>query len=139
MIRLATWLLWVHLLSAGVWLGAGVTLLAAILPHKGEARVAMGRRTQFVTSRAMELLVLTGVLNILLHGRETGLIYSAPYFGMLSIKMGLLAVMAGLQIWLGAAWKRDGEEAVRRARLVVPIQLVLGAVAALLGMGIRTV
>ncbi len=139
MIRLATWVLWIHLLSAAAWLGGGITLLAAILPFKGEARAAMGRRTHFLTSRAMEILVITGILNILLHGRETGLIYSAPYFGMLSVKMGLLVVMAALQLWLGAAWKRDGEEAVRRARVAVPIQLALGAVAALLGMGIRTV
>jgi putative copper export protein len=140
-IRLATWILWVHLLSASVWLGGATTVVAAILPWKGEDRIAVARRAHFLTSRAMEVLVITGVLNILVHGRETGLIYSAAYFGMLSAKMGLLVVMAALQVWLGIAWKRGGPggAAARRARVVIPIQLVLGAVATLLGMGIRTV
>ncbi|MFB3819042.1 MAG: hypothetical protein ACE147_15370 [Candidatus Methylomirabilales bacterium] len=141
MIRLATWIVWVHLLGAMAWLGGAGTLLAAVLPVKGPDRVAVAQRAHFLTSRAMEVVVVTGVLNILLHGRETGLIYTPGYFGMLSFKMGLLIVMAALQVWMGAAWRRGGagEQAVRRARLALPIQLALGAIAALLGMGLRTV
>jgi putative copper export protein len=141
MISLPTWILWVHLLGATVWLGGAAALLAAILPGKGDERTDMARRAHFLTSRAMEVVVLTGVLNILVHGWQTGLIYSAAYFAMLSVKMGLLVVMAGLQVWMGAAWKRRdaGERAARRARLGLSVQLVLGAVAMLLGMGIRTV
>lgn len=141
MIRLATWIVWVHLLGVAAWLGGGATLWAAILPVKSQDRVAVAQRAHFLTSRAMEVVVVTGVLNILLHGRETGLIFTPAYFGMLSAKMGLLIVMAGLQVWMGGAWRRGGtgEQALRRARLALPIQLALGGVAALLGMGLRTV
>jgi putative copper export protein len=141
MISLPTWILWVHLLGASAWLGGAAVLLAAILPGKGDERTEMARRAHFLTSRAMEVVVLTGVINILVHGWETGLIYSAAYFGMLSVKMALLVVMAGLQVWMGAAWRRAGagDLAARRARLGVSIQLALGAAATLLGMGIRTV
>ncbi|HTU03722.1 MAG TPA: hypothetical protein VMG58_17950, partial [Candidatus Sulfotelmatobacter sp.] len=96
-------------------------------------------RAHVLTSRAMEALVLTGILNILLHGWSGGMIYPAPYFAMLAIKMGLFGVMAGLQIWMGLAWRRQaGETALKRARAAVPIQLALGAVAVLLGMGLQS-
>jgi len=138
---LGTWIVWVHLLAVAAWLGGAATLLAAVLPVKGPERTAMAQRAHFLTSRAMEVVVLTGVLNILLHGRETGLVYTAAYFGMLSFKMGLLIVMAVLQVWMGAAWRRGGagEAAARRARLAIPIQIALGAAAALLGLGLRSV
>jgi hypothetical protein len=61
---------------------------------------------------------------------------------MLSIKMGLLVVMAALQIWMGAAWRRHGEgsgDATRRARIGLPMQCLFGAVAVLLGLGLRAV
>jgi copper transport protein len=139
MISLAAWILWAHLLAVAAWLGGGATTLVAILPGKGPEREAAGRRAHFLTSRAMEVLVLTGILNFLVHGWTGDMIYPAPYFAMLSIKMGLLAVMAGLQIWMGAAWRRQaGEVAIRRARIAMPVQLALGAVAVLLGMGLQS-
>ena len=138
MIRLATWILWVHLLAMAVWLGGGAATLAAILPGKEAARASAGRRAYVLTSRAMEALVLTGILNILLHGWGGDMIYPPPYFAMLSIKMALFAAMAGLQVWMGLAWRRQtGEVALRRAWTAVPAQLALGAVAVLLGMGLQ--
>jgi hypothetical protein len=51
-------------------------------------------------------------------------------------------VMAALQVWMGIAWKREGDAvgvAARRARGALTAQLVLGAVAVLLGLGVRSV
>jgi len=65
-ISLATWILWVHILAAAVWLGAAAAVLAAVLPAGEGARVAVARRAHFLSSRAMEVLILTGLLNVLL-------------------------------------------------------------------------
>jgi hypothetical protein len=61
---------------------------------------------------------------------------------MLTIKLVLVAMMVGLQVWMGLAWKREGgpvDVAVRRARAVLTLQLLLGAAAVLLGLGVRSV
>ena len=140
MISLATWILWVHILAAALWLGGAATMRVAILPAAEEARVAAMRRAHFLTSRAMEVLVLTGLVNILLKGLESNLTLSRGFFGMLSLKMVLLLVMGALQIWMGAAWRRGGDrpaDAAGRARIGLAIQCALGAVAALLGLGLR--
>jgi uncharacterized membrane protein len=139
-ISLETWVLWVHILAAAAWLGGAATALVAILPAAGEARAAAMRRAHFLTSRAMEILVLTGLLNVLLKGMESNFTLGRGFFGMLSLKMFLLVIMGALQIWMGAAWRRDadpGPYAARRARLGLATQCALGAVAALLGLGLR--
>lgn len=142
MISLATWILWVHILAAAVWLGGAAAVLTAVLPAAEGARVVVARRAHFLTSRAMELLVLTGLLNILAKGVQTSLTLSAGFFAMLSLKMALLLVMAALQIGMGAAWRRAGEgsgDPTRRARISLSIQCLFGAVAVLLGLGLRAV
>jgi len=65
---------------------------------------------------------------------------SPGFFAMLALKMVLLLVMAALQIWMGAAWRRAGEgsgDATRRARISLSVQCLFGAVAVLLGLGLR--
>ena len=71
MIGAATWIAWVHILGVSVWLGGAATMLAALLPVAREERAAVARRAAFLTSRAMELVVLTGLLNVLLKGLES--------------------------------------------------------------------
>ena len=144
MISVATWIVWLHLLGVAAWLGGAATQLLAILPAMGEGGGMAGgaRRAHFLTSRAMEVVVLTGILNVVLRGMASGLFFSAAFVAMLSLKLGLVVVMAGLQVWMGLAWKREGEAvsvAVRRARVALAAQLVLGAAAALLGLGVRSV
>jgi uncharacterized membrane protein len=141
-IGLATWILWVHILAASVWIGGAATALAAILPGTGTARAVAMRRVQFLTSRAMEILVLTGVLNVLVKGAQSNFALSRGFFAMLSVKMALLLVMGAMQIWMGVAWRRAGEEETeprRRARLGLAVQCALGAAAGLLGLGLRAV
>jgi uncharacterized membrane protein len=141
-ISLATWILWVHILAAAVWLGAAAAMVTAVLPSAGGATVAVARRVQFLTSRAMEVVILTGLVNVLLKGMQSSFTLSPGFFAMLSLKMVLLLGMAALQLWLGAVWRRAGAgstEPTRRARLGFSLQCLLGAVAALLGLGLRVV
>jgi cytochrome c oxidase assembly factor CtaG len=75
-----------------------------------------------------------------LKGLQGGFTLGRGFFAMLSLKMALLVVMAGLQIWMGVIWRRTGAtetEAVNRARVGLSLQCALGAVAALLGLGLR--
>jgi uncharacterized membrane protein len=134
------WILWIHLLAAALWLGGAAVTLGAILPGMAEGIAAAAKRAHFLTSRAMEVLVITGVLNVALRGMGSQMSFTRGFLAMLSIKMLLLLVMAGLQIWMGSGWKRpDIIAAARRARVGLTVQLLLGAMAVLLGMGLRAV
>ncbi len=140
MISVATWILWVHILAAAVWLGGAATVLTAVLPAGEGARAVVARRAHFLTSRAMEILILTGLVNVLLKGVQSSFTLSPGFFAMLSLKMVLLVVMAGLQIWMGAAWRRAVEgsaDATRRGRIGLSVQCLCGAAAVLLGLGLR--
>ena len=110
MITVATWIVWLHLLGVAAWLGGGLVLLLGILPDVGggSQMAVAARRTHFLTSRAMEAVVITGILNVLLRGMASGMVFSLAFVGMLSIKALLVIVMAGLQVWMGLAWKREG-------------------------------
>lgn len=144
MIGVATWIVWLHLLAVATWLGGEAVELVAILPTVGAEGEMAGavRRAHFLTSRAMEAVIITGILNVLLRGMANGWVFSRAFAGMLSIKLLLAIVMAGLQVWMGLAWKREGvavDIAGRRARAGLTIQLLLGAAAVLLGLGVRSV
>jgi uncharacterized membrane protein len=137
-------ILWVHVLAAACWLGGAAMISLALLPALADgapaACAAAASRGHFLTSRAMEILVLTGILNIVVRGVATELTYGAPFFGMIALKTLLFVLMAALQLWMGMGWRRAGPEevaaAARRARLGLPLQLVLGAGAALAGLAI---
>lgn len=142
MIGVTTWILWVHILAASVWLGAAAAVLAAVLPAPEAARAVAARRAHFLTSRAMEILILSGLLNILAKGAQSSLTLNPGFFAMLSLKMVLVAAMAALQVWMGAGWRRADVEAARptrRAGIGLWLQCVFGAVAALVGLGLRAV
>ena len=142
MISGSTWIVWLHLLAAAMWLGGAMVTLGAILPVSGdEAGREAAKRALFLTSRAMEAAVVTGVLNVLLRVMASGA-FSRGFIAMLSLKVGLVIVMAALQVWVGIAWKRpivDVATAARRARVGLTVLLVLGAVVLLLGLGVRSV
>jgi putative copper export protein len=134
----------VHILAAALWLGGAAALRLAILPALASgapaACVAAASRVQFLTSRAMELLVLSGILNILARGVTTSLAYGSPFFGMIALKTLAFALMGALQVWMGMGWRRAQPEAladaVGRARIGLPVQVALGALGALLGLGL---
>jgi putative copper export protein len=137
-------ILWVHVLAAAGWLGGAAVLRMALLPALAEgapgACTAAASRGHFLTSRAMEVLVLTGVLNVVVRGIATNLTYGTPFFGLIALKTLLFVLMAALQLWMGMGWRQARPEevatAVGRARLGLPLQLVLGAGAVLAGLEI---
>jgi len=144
MISVASWIVWLHLLGIAAWIGGAAVHLLAILPAVGEGGEMAGaaRRAHFLTSRAMEAVIITGVLNLLLRGVGSDWVFSQGFTAMLSLKVLLVIVMAGLQVWMGLAWKAGGgpvDVAVRRARAGLTLQLLLGAAAVLLGLGVRSV
>lgn len=137
MIGPATWVLWVHILAAMLWLGGAAVQRLAVLPSGASET---GRRTHVLTSRAMEILVVTGVANILVRAMAYGASFSPAFFAMLAVKMALLAAMAGVQLWMGFAWREaDPLGHSSRFRLALLLQLALGSLAVLLGLGLRAV
>jgi hypothetical protein len=143
MISGATWIVWLHLLAMAMWLGGALVTLAAILPVvRDQAGRAAAKRALFLTSRAMEAAVVTGVLNLLMRAMASGGAFSRGFIAMLSLKVLLVVVMAALQVWVGITWKRpvaDVATAARRARVGLTILLIVGAVVVLLGLGARAV
>jgi uncharacterized membrane protein len=90
----------------------------------------------------MEAAVTTGILNVLLRGMGSDWVFSRAFVAMLSVKVLLVIVMVGLQVWMGLMWKREGgplDAAVRRTRAALTLQLLLGAAVVLLGLGVRSV
>jgi len=143
-ISIATWVVWLHLLAIATWLGGAAVQLLAILPavQAGGEMAGAARRTHFLTSRAMEAAVTTGILNVLLRGMGSHSVFSRAFVAMLSVKILLVIVMVGLQVWMGLAWKREGDPfdpTVRRTRAALTLQLLLGATVVLLGLGVRSV
>ena len=137
MIGLPVWILWVHILSAAIWIGGAAGQLENL---RGAYTTDAGRRLHFLTSRAMEILVLTGMLNIIVRAVAFNASFSAGFFAMLSIKVALFVVMAGLQIWMGLGWRQPegpGRFPLSRLRTCLILQLVAGAIAVLLGLGVH--
>jgi len=143
MISVAAWIVWLHLLAVAAWLGGGAVQLLAILPVMGAGTetVRAARRVHFLTSRGMEAVIVTGFLNVILRGMGSDWTFSQGFLAMLSVKLFLVMVMMGLQVWMGIAWKREGNPltvVVPKARIILTIQLLLGATAVLLGLGVRS-
>jgi putative copper export protein len=143
MISGSTGIVWLHLLAAAIWVGGVAVILGAILPvSRDEAGKKAAKRALFLTSRAMEAAVVTGVLNVLLRVIASGGAFSRGFVAMLSLKVVLVVVMAALQVWVGIAWKHpevDVATAARRAWVGLTVLLVVGAVVLLLGLGVRAV
>ena len=144
MIRIEIWVLWLHLLAVAAWLGGAAAQRFAILPvmGTGDETPQATRRVHFITSRAVEIVILTGIMNVLLRGLASGWLFSRGFIAMLSIKLLLVAVMVGLQVWAGIAWKREVapvSAAVQKARIALTVQLIVGATVVLLGLGLRSV
>lgn len=124
MLRL--FLLWLHLLSAAVLLGgfAFSLLLFTSLKRAGETqeRLELFQRVErgvsFSLSRAMELLLLTGIFNFIARGVASGFRFSPAFYPVLAVKLILFLVMFALQIVDSKAFV-----AKRQALVVNPGQL----------------
>jgi len=104
MLRL--FLLWLHLLSAAVLFGgfAFSLLLFTSMKRAGETqeRLELLQRVErgisFSLSRAMELLLLTGIFNFMARGMASGFHFSPTFYPVLAVKLILFLVMFALQI-----------------------------------------
>ena len=139
MTDMATWILWAHLLAAAAWLVGAAVVLVAILPAQDHgASSGIVQRAHFLTSRAMEVLLLTGILNVVLLTIVEHAPLTQRFHVVVGVKGVLFVIMAGLQVWMGIAWKRSTvRDAARKARLGLGAQLLLGSAAALLGLTLR--
>ncbi|HET7853038.1 MAG TPA: hypothetical protein VFM04_01075 [Candidatus Methylomirabilis sp.] len=108
-------ILWLHVLAAITWVGGMVFLLAVLaplfhgtLPAREEIQIAYGagRRYQFVVARAMEVLLVTGILAIVFRGGK-GAGVSHGFWQILALKVLGFLVMAALQTWQRISMNRQ--------------------------------
>jgi hypothetical protein len=90
-----------------------LTVLAPVfhgtLPAREEIQIAYaaGRRYQFVVARAMELLLITGAVAILVRGDNGAAGLSQGYWQILGVKVLGFLLMAGLQTWQRISMNRQ--------------------------------
>lgn len=126
--------LWVHVLSACVWIGGQITILAVlpiVRPTPGMP-AAVGRQFQLVAWPAFGLLIITGLLNVLyLHIGWTDL-WTTTTGRTLAVKLGLVAAS-------GIATAAHVLHESRRRRNGIPpsgrVPAVLGSIGLLSALG----
>ena len=157
--------LWLHLLAAAAWLGGMLFLLAVLaplfhgtLPVREEIQIAYaaGRRYHFVASRAMEVILLTGIVNLFIRGFAGRAVFSRGFLTILGLKVVGFLLMAGLQTWQRISAHRQLSPLITaggggvlgeaqwyaiRARMiqVTRLNLTLGAVVLFLALMLRRV
>lgn len=134
----------VHLLAAGVWIGALVALLTlarAEGEHGAVARAEAFAGFSFVGTVVVAVLVLTGVINsIMILVVAEGGAPSCSYLVALGVKLvlflGALALAANNRFRLTPALSRPGVAAKLRRSVLIELSLVVAAVliVALLGL-----
>jgi hypothetical protein len=84
-------------------------LFHGTLPAREEIQIAYaaGRRYQFVAARAMELLLVTGVLAVLLGWGRGAAGLSEGFWTVLGAKVFGFLLMAGLQTWQRISMNRQ--------------------------------
>jgi putative copper export protein len=95
-------------LAAIAWIGGMFFFLVVLdplfrgtFPVREEIQIASaaGRRYQFVAARAMELLLLTGIWNIVARGWDAEGPLPQRFWSILGLKVLGFALMVGLQTW----------------------------------------
>lgn len=83
-------------------------LFHGTLPAREEIQIAYaaGRRYHFVAARAMELLLFTGILNIVARGWGEGGSFPERFWSILGLKVIGFGVMVGLQTWQRVSMNR---------------------------------
>lgn len=153
-------ILWIHVLAAIAWLGGMLFFLVVLFPlfrgtfparEEIQIAYAAGTRYQFVVARAMELVLLTGIVSIFTRGWGD---FSQGFWAILGLKVVGFAVMVGLQTWQRISMNRQlapmliaggggvlGERQWRaiqyRMARVTWLTLAIGAAAVLLGLMLR--
>ena len=140
---------WLHLLAAFTWVGSSAFFSLLWLPPVrrnmdpaswGELLVGLGRRYLRWSWLAIELLVLTGIFNLLRVGVDVGFAFQPAFLRRLIGKLLIVSAMIGIQIGLSLAWmprlarSPSVEAAERQVRRALVAASVGGGVAPWLAM-----
>ena len=141
-----------HLFAAFIWIGSATFFSLLWLPQVRtgidpssweDLLLGLARRYLRWSWLAIEILLLTGIFNLLRVGIDTGFTFPPAFMRRLSAKLLIVSLMIGLQIGLGLSWipkvakrpsGRGPERAVRRALMTTS---VAGGVAMWLAMTLR--
>ena len=126
-----------HVLAAFVWIGSSVFLtLLWFIPVRGtidqisweQLHLALGKRYLRWSWLAIEILLLTGIFNLLRVGIDSGFSFQPAFVRRLTGKLLIVLLMIGLQAGLGLVWfprlaqvrfAGAAEQAVRRALVAI--------------------
>lgn len=103
---LAIFILWLHVLAAITWIGGMIFTLATLVPNLKtplsieQLRLFQNAQTRFhfLAARAAEIIVLTGIFNVLIRGYYSQFQYSPAYMWILTLKIILLGVMMAIRV-----------------------------------------
>jgi uncharacterized membrane protein len=103
---LAIFILWLHVLAAITWIGGMIFTLATLVPNLKtplsieQLRLFQNAQTRFhfLAARAAEIIVLTGIFNVLIRGYYSQFQYSPAYMWILTLKIILLGVMIAIRV-----------------------------------------
>lgn len=133
-----------HLLTAGFWLGGLIILAMFLQQHWADRERPLGALRLFSIwgTRAVAVLVFTGLINAISILPVSEMSLQQSYFDLLAVKVGLASVMVGLAAlnrWrFVPAMRTGGKEATRRLTLSVGGEIILGlvvvSIAGLLGL-----
>ena len=141
-----------HLCAAFIWIGSSVFLTLLWFPPFRESIgsicwleffLTLGRRYLRGSWLAIEVLVLTGIFNLLRVGVDSGFVFQPAFLrrliGKLLIVAGLIALQIGLsRVWLPRLGKEgSGGRAGRPIIRALVATSVGGGVALLLGLMLR--
>ena len=142
----------IHVFAAFIWTGSSVFFGFLWLPQvragidpitREELLLGLAKRYLRWSWLAIEILLLTGIFNILSVGIDTGFSFPSVFIRRLLPKLLIVAIMIGVQIGLGLSWiprvargpsSRESERPVRRALLATSVG---GGVAMWLAMMLR--
>lgn len=112
-------LLWLHLMAAIFWVGGQLFLVTVVVPVTRQGLVPadrsrlvgqIGRRFALVSSAALLLLVVTGVLLALRHGISWSLLTGTTWGNVLLVKAAVVGVVLLLTVIHGTCFGRRLEQ-----------------------------
>lgn len=134
-----TFVLWLHIVAACVWIGGQVTVAAVIpmLRHQGDLSRRVGRRYQAIAWPAFAVLAISGLINVANAGLRWSQLFESPAGRTLVIKLGFVAV-SGLAAGVHAVppRRREAGGSVVGSAVLGSISLVAALLAALYGVAI---
>lgn len=145
--------LWLHLFAASIWIGVPALLSLLWLPQVRrhldpvtwqELLLHLARRYNRWAWLAIQILVLTGIFNLLSVGIDTGFVFLPAFLRRLITKLVIVLVMIALQIGLSLLWlprfSRDpsGGAEGRAVRWALLATSAAGAMALWVAMMLRT-